>query len=394
MGVANHEMLFVSSNGFDVAGAKCFGFRARVDRARRRRGCPGARTSRVLSTVARSRGTAGIPGRFPDRRVKRFGAARRQPGRLIHFLCLCRSGIFHASDDCAHTADIELFTGQRMTEERDGSSQRPSGVDYGPTTALWRQHEPHAIGRGMLIGSLDLQDPLPHIEKPACAGLAELLPCGSADGLWAVCCSQAGGSRVGACKHRTCADCQRNCWSANSGSRWRTHRHKQIEAAVSRNGNCCYHFGGIDIGLRPDFPSVFAAALIQGTAGSILGPGLAAISLGLVGHDALAERLGRNQRFASTGGLTAAGIMGVIGYLLSTRDILLVTAAFGVPVILALVRLGYAPPTFTSVVLLCSRSPPYTPPENRPRRSVKRSSPAYLCHLPFSVPSRECLNPA
>ena len=46
-----------------------------------------------------------------------------------------------------------------MTEERDGSSQRPSGVDYGPTTALWRQHEPHAIGRGMLIGSLELARP-------------------------------------------------------------------------------------------------------------------------------------------------------------------------------------------------------------------------------------------
>jgi len=34
-------------------------------------------------------------------------------------------------------------------------------------------------------------------------------------------------------------------------------------------------------GLRPDFPSVFAAAVIQGTAGSIVGPGVAAISLGL-----------------------------------------------------------------------------------------------------------------
>jgi 2-haloacid dehalogenase len=27
LGVANHDVLFVSSNGFDVAGAKCFGFR-------------------------------------------------------------------------------------------------------------------------------------------------------------------------------------------------------------------------------------------------------------------------------------------------------------------------------------------------------------------------------
>jgi MFS family permease len=91
--------------------------------------------------------------------------------------------------------------------------------------------------------------------------------------------------------------------------------------------------------LRPDFPSVFAAATIQGTAGSVIGPGVAAISLGLVGHDALAERLGRNQRFASVGGLTAAGIMGVVGYILSTPDILLVAAALGFPVLWALVRI-------------------------------------------------------
>ena len=42
--------------------------------------------------------------------------------------------------------------------------------------------------------------------------------------------------------------------------------------------------GVLVFGLRPDFPSVFAGALIQGTAGSILGPGVAAISLGLVGR--------------------------------------------------------------------------------------------------------------
>jgi MFS family permease len=91
--------------------------------------------------------------------------------------------------------------------------------------------------------------------------------------------------------------------------------------------------------LRPDFPSVFAAAVMQGTAGSVLGPGIAAISLGLVGHEALAERLGRNQRFASIGGLTAAGLMGVVGYLLATRNILVVTAALGFPALLALVRI-------------------------------------------------------
>src|SRR5215469_15200994 len=87
-------------------------------------------------------------------------------------------------------------------------------------------------------------------------------------------------------------------------------------------------------GLRSDFPSVFAAAVTQGVAGSVLGPGIAAISLGLVGHAALAERLGRNERFASIGSLTAAALMGAVGYLLSTRGIFLLTAALGVPVLL------------------------------------------------------------
>jgi MFS family permease len=93
------------------------------------------------------------------------------------------------------------------------------------------------------------------------------------------------------------------------------------------------------LGLRPDFSSVFAAAVVQGVAGSVIGPGIAAISLGLVGHDALAGRLGRNQRFASIGGLAAAGMMGAVGYFLSTRDIFLVTAALGVPVLLVLGRI-------------------------------------------------------
>src|SRR5580704_1202521 len=89
-------------------------------------------------------------------------------------------------------------------------------------------------------------------------------------------------------------------------------------------------------GMRSDFPSIAGVAIIQGGVGSVLGPSVAAISLGLVGHDALAERLGRNQRFASIGGLSAAAIMGAIGYLLSTRDIFLVAAALAIPLLWAL----------------------------------------------------------
>ena len=92
-------------------------------------------------------------------------------------------------------------------------------------------------------------------------------------------------------------------------------------------------------GLRSDFPSVAGVLIIQGGVGSVLGPSVAAISLGLVGHDALAERLGRNQRFASIGGLSAAALMGAIGYLLSTPDIFLVAAALAIPLLWALLRI-------------------------------------------------------
>jgi MFS family permease len=112
--------------------------------------------------------------------------------------------------------------------------------------------------------------------------------------------------------------------------------------ALVATGTAALIFAALIFGVRSDFPSVFAAAVVQGMAGTVLGPGIAAISLGLVGHDALAERLGRNQRFASIGGLAAAGLMGVIGYLLSTRDIFFVTAALGLPVLLALTKIRAA----------------------------------------------------
>jgi hypothetical protein len=50
---------------------------------------------------------------------------------------------------------------------------------------------------------------------------------------------------------------------------------------------------------------VLAALVLQGITGGFLGLAIAAISLGLVGNAALGERLGRNQRFASTGGVVA-----------------------------------------------------------------------------------------
>ena len=94
--------------------------------------------------------------------------------------------------------------------------------------------------------------------------------------------------------------------------------------------------------LRPDFPSVLTASVMQGMAGSLLGPAVTAVSLGLVGHDALAERLGRNQRFASIGSLTTAAVLGAAGYLLTTQAIFLVAATLWLPLLVALVRIRSA----------------------------------------------------
>src|SRR5215472_2612223 len=94
--------------------------------------------------------------------------------------------------------------------------------------------------------------------------------------------------------------------------------------------------------LWPISPVVFAALILQGLTGGVVGPAIAAISLGLVGHTALAERLGRNQRFASAGALTATGLMGAIGYFLSYRAIFFVSAALVLPLFLAIARVRSA----------------------------------------------------
>ena len=89
----------------------------------------------------------------------------------------------------------------------------------------------------------------------------------------------------------------------------------------------------------PRLPLVFIGLVLQGVTGGFLGPAIAAISLGLVGHSALAEQLGRNQRFASTGALVGAALMGIAGYLLSYQSIFLIVVLLGLPLFLALARI-------------------------------------------------------
>jgi predicted MFS family arabinose efflux permease len=86
----------------------------------------------------------------------------------------------------------------------------------------------------------------------------------------------------------------------------------------------------------PIFPVVLSAAILHAGASCVLGPAIAAISLGLVGHAAIGERLGRNARFASIGNGLAAAAMGACGYFFSARAVFLVTALLLAPALLTL----------------------------------------------------------
>jgi predicted MFS family arabinose efflux permease len=86
----------------------------------------------------------------------------------------------------------------------------------------------------------------------------------------------------------------------------------------------------------PIFVVILAAVVLQAAASCVLGPAIAAISLGLVGHAAIGERLGRNSRFAAIGNGLAAAAMGAIGYFLSARAVFFITAALLGPALLVL----------------------------------------------------------
>ena len=90
----------------------------------------------------------------------------------------------------------------------------------------------------------------------------------------------------------------------------------------------------------PIFPVIAAAATLHAMASCVLGPAIAAISLGLVGPAAIGERFGRNARFASLGNGFAAALMGACGYFLSSRSVFLATFVLVILTIIALSRIS------------------------------------------------------
>jgi len=85
-----------------------------------------------------------------------------------------------------------------------------------------------------------------------------------------------------------------------------------------------------------DFPAVFAAEVLHGATGAIIGPAIAAVSLGLVGRRAMSGRIGRNQRFNAAGNALTAASLGIIGHYISKSAIFFAVAAMTLPTLATL----------------------------------------------------------
>jgi MFS family permease len=112
------------------------------------------------------------------------------------------------------------------------------------------------------------------------------------------------------------------------------------ERMVAGIGVAAIAVSALAYALSPIFAVVLAAAVLQAAASCVLGPAIAAISLGLVGHDDIGERLGRNARFASLGNGFAAAAMGAFGYLVSVRAVFFITALLLGPALAVLRRIS------------------------------------------------------
>jgi MFS family permease len=93
------------------------------------------------------------------------------------------------------------------------------------------------------------------------------------------------------------------------------------------------------LALSPTYLGVFTSRIIQAAASCILGPAIAAISLGVSHPNRVGERFGRNAAFASIGTGIAAAVMGACGYYISNKSVFFVTALLAIPALVALYQI-------------------------------------------------------
>jgi MFS family permease len=96
--------------------------------------------------------------------------------------------------------------------------------------------------------------------------------------------------------------------------------------------------------IAPTKFGISVAEILHGFASCMLSPAIASVSISLVGIGALGERLGRNARYSSLGNGISAAVMGAAGYYVSGSSVFALTAALGLPSLLALRRIGATHP--------------------------------------------------
>ena len=112
--------------------------------------------------------------------------------------------------------------------------------------------------------------------------------------------------------------------------------HSRSKRALLLAGVLAMAAGAWLIALFPSLWPVLVGQVVIGGTSSVFIPTLCAISLGVVGRKAFDARQGRNQTFNSAGNVTAAVLMGLIGYFIANREIFFFVIALSVPTLLAL----------------------------------------------------------
>lgn len=114
---------------------------------------------------------------------------------------------------------------------------------------------------------------------------------------------------------------------------------KRIPAAAALAG-----LGGsaVLLCLAPTRPMVWGAQVAHAFASSVMTPAIAALTLGVCGHEGYGARLGVNTRYASLGNAAAAALLGLAASAVSEQAVFLVTAALCLPALgsLLLIRPG------------------------------------------------------
>jgi predicted MFS family arabinose efflux permease len=95
-------------------------------------------------------------------------------------------------------------------------------------------------------------------------------------------------------------------------------RHKR---ALLVSGVLALSAGALGIAHAPTLGVVLSADIVMAALGAIFAPTVAAITLGLVTHDQLARRLGRNAAFDRIGNIFIAGVAGVVGWAFSQQAV-------------------------------------------------------------------------